>query len=805
LRGAHLTRPIVIGTPSGSRRLGFTDLPIRIGSGPNADIRVPGPVSGEILGLIGSLDERVFLQPAGSTGGALAVNGEAVAATRWLADGDLITAGALRIECRFDAAAVRFNVTYADAGYATLPPEDATVAAQGAEITPVRARAPAVPAGGHRTWRWLAYGALVVLAVAALQLFTAKAVRMAVSPAEAELSLEGSWLTINVGGSYLLRPGRYEVHMKADGYESASAPITVDDSPSQSFRFELRPRPGRLVMVAKPGVPVRVAVDGRDAAPAENGEFLVPAGQHVLRVLADRYQPFETTVEVEGRDRRQQIEVGLKPNWADVTVATQPPGAAIRVGGEPLGISPATVPVAAGTAELEVRLDGFKPWRQALTVAAGEAVTLPVITLQETDALLTVVTTPPGAAVTVDGRYRGATPLEAEVASGRAHAVMVAKPGYETVTRSMTIGRRASAVLRLDLVERLGIVRIESDPPDAELWINGTRSGLAAQELSLPALAQRIEVRKEGFAPYATEVTPTPGLPRVLQVRLLTTREAVLAAAPKAITTKQGLAMRLIEPGQFQMGTPRREQGRRANETERAVRLTRRFYIGTREVTNREFREFKPGHTSGAEKYQQLAAGEHPVVMLTWAEAAGFCNWLSDREGLPPAYVMRDGALRLAEPLTAGYRLPTEAEWEWASRYNGGGGARRYPWGEQMPPTERSGNFADQSAKGMVPNVLSSYDDGYPVTAPAGSFAASPLGLFDLGGNVAEWMSDIYTVHAAASTPVTDPLGPANGQYHVIRGSSWRSASISELRFAFRDFGDQGRLDVGFRLARYAE
>lgn len=122
-----------------------------------------------------------------------------------------------------------------------------------------------------------------------------------------------------------------------------------------------------------------------------------------------------------------------------------------------------------------------------------------------------------------------------------------------------------------------------------------------------------------------------------------------------------------------------------------------------------------------------------------------------------------------------------------------------------MPPEPDSGNFADQSARGFVANVLSDYNDGYPVTAPVGRFRPSPLGIFDLGGNVAEWMNDRYTVYGSGAEVLVDPQGPDTGQYHVIRGSSWRQASISELRFAFRDFGDQGRLDVGFRLARNAD
>ncbi len=797
-------RPIVIDTAAGSRRLTPAELPIRIGSGSVADIRVPGPVTGEVIGLISSLDDKPFLQVTGGAS-ALFVNGEPVPATRWLSDADVITAGVLRVECHFDAEAIRFSVAYTDTEYATLPPGGAPARGEGTEIAPRRPVAFQAQAD-RRRWSWLAYAALALLAAAALDLFTATAVRVEVIPADARVDLHGSWVPVKLAGRYLLRPGRYSVELSATGYEPRTAELAVGDARSQDFRYELRKLPGKVLIRAKPPVPVRVAVDGKETAAGPDGSYSVAAGAHSLTVMAKRYQDFTSMVEVEGREVRQTVVAELKPDWADVAVTTQPDGAAILVAGEALGTTPATVPVPAGGVELELRKDGYKPWRQTLAVSAGEKIELPLVRLQETDGLLAVVTNPAGAAVTIDGRYRGTTPLDAEIAPGGAHDVIVTRPGYETVRRRVTVERRAAASLRLDLVQRVGVVRIEADPPDAELLVNGVARGAASQELSLPAVAQRIEVRKTGFAPFVASVTPTPGLPQVVKVQLLTPQQAVLAATPRTVTTKQGSVLRLVEPGSFVMGAPRREQGRRPNESERPVRLTRRFYIGLREVTNNEFREFRPTHTSGAEKYQELAGGDHPVVMLSWEDAASFCNWLSDRDGLQPAYAPREGALRLAEPATTGYRLPTEAEWEWASRYNGGGGTRRYPWGDHMPPEEGAGNFADQSAKGIVPNVLSTYNDGYPVTAPVGSFKPSPLGLFDTGGNAAEWVNDLYTVYGAESAAeATDPTGPAAGQYHVIRGSSWRHASISELRYAFRDFGDQGRLDVGFRLARYAE
>ncbi|MGH8284962.1 MAG: formylglycine-generating enzyme family protein, partial [Steroidobacteraceae bacterium] len=151
-----------------------------------------------------------------------------------------------------------------------------------------------------------------------------------------------------------------------------------------------------------------------------------------------------------------------------------------------------------------------------------------------------------------------------------------------------------------------------------------------------------------------------------------------------------------------------------------------------------------------------------------------------------------------------GYRLPTEAEWEHAGRYAGPDTHHRYAWGDALPVPPQIGNLAGTETGDALPATLEGYSDEFPVVAPVAQFAANPLGLHDLTGNVSEWVNDYYLSFVGGANAV-DPLGPAAGNRHAIRGSNWRSALASELRLAWRDTADEGSQIIGFRLARYAD
>jgi formylglycine-generating enzyme required for sulfatase activity len=264
--------------------------------------------------------------------------------------------------------------------------------------------------------------------------------------------------------------------------------------------------------------------------------------------------------------------------------------------------------------------------------------------------------------------------------------------------------------------------------------------------------------------------------------------------------TPQRPAMVRIEAGRFMMGSPPDEAGRDPDETQHEVLIPRPFELSTTEVTQAQYVAVMGDNPSAPEWVGESLLGDDlPVQNVTWLQAVELCNRLSALEGLGPAYTITGSEVtwdRDAE----GYRLPTEAEWEYAAR---AGSALVY--GLVGEPTEvcRVGNVLDQSFKTRFGTDLESFDctDGYAVLAPVGRFAPNRWGLYDMVGNVWEWTWDRYA--ADITSLGVDGGGPSGGVPRVDRGGSF-DAHPGYVRVADRVGDDPSDRfgNLGLRLAR---
>jgi formylglycine-generating enzyme required for sulfatase activity len=469
-----------------------------------------------------------------------------------------------------------------------------------------------------------------------------------------------------------------------------------------------------------------------------------------------------------------------------------------------VGETPGRFELDAGTRVVELRLEGHNTWKREIEVISDQPQTLASIALTKADAQLHIESVPSDAQIVVDNASPGRTPMDLSLASEEIHEISLFKIGHELATRTIELEPGEQRNLAIKLKPRIGVIDLIAHPAGATLSVDGKPAGDASQKLQLLASPHTLVIQKEGFQDQRVTVTPRPGFPQRIEVRLEKLGEPAQSGAKETVTAI-GQELVLVNPGTFAMGSRRGEPGRRPNETERHVQLTRAFYIGAKEVTNRDFRQFSPGHAPAAFSGFELNGDEQPASRITWQDAVRFCNWLSRKEGLPPAYEERGGDFALIEPVGTGYRLPTEAEWAWAARFAAGASIHRFPWGDQTEPPPGSGNYADASAAGIVSSALLSYRDGFPVSAPVGAHAANELGLYDVGGNVAEWIHDRYRIYPNSSkaAPAKDPTGPQTGGLRVIRGSSWKHAGETQLRLSYRDYGKEAKEDIGFRIARY--
>ncbi len=416
-----------------------------------------------------------------------------------------------------------------------------------------------------------------------------------------------------------------------------------------------------------------------------------------------------------------------------------------------------------------------------LLASSGAVTDTPTPTPTSPQGRLSVTANVTDAEVIVDGRFIGNTPLTAMELSTGSHRVQVKKKGYDTYRTDVAVSAGRTASLEAWLTEQ--------GPKTERLYVNTEPSNARVRILNIGPVFQQgmalapgdyhVEVSATGYGKQTRWVSLSAGEDKRIGFRLSGAEPAarpVPVVSPSATATGQSritnsldMEFVFIRPGTFMMGSPSNEPKRDKDEHQHRVTLTRGYYLQTTEVTQGQWRRVMGSNPSSFKR----CGDDCPVEQVSWTVAQTFIQKLNQMEG------------------TDKYRLPTEAEWEYAARAG----------------TKTPFSFGD-----CLSTDQANYDGNYPMPGcskgryrkkpvAVGSFPANAWGLHDMHGNVHEWCQDWKGDYPAGS--VTDPEGPSSGVRRVYRGGSWRY-NARLCRSAYRSRLTPGSRDdsLGFRLAR---
>jgi hypothetical protein len=631
---------------------------------PSADLIVPGTKPGPVLQI--ERGKGVWAV-CPLTDARVRFDGQLLVGSRDLRRHDVLAIGdAQLIVTDVSRTLLRLEVCHL-IGNATISPTGTVSSIQHIEgdedllIQPPRATAaeaaPPDPPRGRGFWIRLAT-AVVAAMMLAIVISQLNYVVLDIQPEDASVRTPGTLISPHAGSTLWLLPGNHTIRAEHDGYMPGQLNIAVKKGVPASVRLRLAKLPGML-RIDTASVAAIVIIDGVETGRAP-GAISMAAGTHTVTLRAPRHVDYIASVDIQGAGASQDLEAVLQLSWGTLQITAIPSGARVAVDGVESGVTPVVVDAPSGVRRVRISAPGLKTWESSVVLKAGEALNVGPITLGQSDAQLMLTSVPSGAEVTVGGTHRGRTPLEVELPAGFQHDLVVNLPGYATWTQSVFADPAHKIALTARLEAVGARVTIQGEPDGAQLFIDGADRGHTPQSLELSATEHHIEVRKEGWTPYTGTVTPSKGLDRTLHYRLkLQDYSIALSQIASTVYTQTGYRLRLVSAGAFSMGNERRA---------RRVTLKRSLYFGVTEVTNEQFRRFRPDHPAALPARQALDPGPQPVTAVSWNEAAEYCNWLSGRDNLPVAYENRKGDYSLKQPVGIGYRLPTDAEWEYAAR-----------------------------------------------------------------------------------------------------------------------------------------
>ena len=548
-----------------------------------------------------------------------------------------------------------------------------------------------------------------------------------------------------------LKPGRYNYRVEAPLYHTEAGIVEITGA-KKNVLVTLKPAFGYIKVNSFPEQAATIFIDGKQqiqlspsiSEPLANGE-------HNVQVIKEMYLPLTQKITVK-ENEITVVDFKLTPNFADFTVTTMP-DATIFINNSQKGIGNWSGRLDAGTYSIEVQKDNYHPAKNRIELVAGDKRSL---ILQPTPIFgsINVNSSPVGATIRINGNDSGTTPNTIDHLKIGDYAIQLSLQGYSPINKTVKI----SEGLNPEINETLSngkLVKIISYPPGIDLFIDDKAYGRTPFQGNLPFGEHKLRIEKDDIK---TEKTIS------INESDVETNFSIALGASSYSETVNGVSfdMVAIKGGTFEMGSNESE----FSKPKHLVTVSD-FNIGRTEVSQALWKAVMGSNPS------EHSGDEFPVEKVSWTQVQEFIHKLNDLTGRC-------------------YRLPTEAEWEFAA--------------STVPDRKNNGTFEHTKFSGTnYENKIGDYawyeGNSKFKTHPVGQKLPNVYGLYDMSGNVNEYCIDFYSSYT--SSPQINPRGEIAGEYRISRGGSfgWDPDNTTcRTSFRYRISPDTPSLRTGFRL-----
>lgn len=649
----------------------------------------------------------------------------------------------------------------------------------------------------HRKMMWYVTSSVAIIFIISIMLFVSRGTRVEVLPevikSQASVSVTRGIAIVIYGYLYSLSSAA-EIEVKAQGYIKSRKVLTRENF-GEITTVTLKPMPSEIILTSSTSdQKTSWQINDQLVAVANSIHKTVEAGDYSLTVNHPYFKEKTLSYVLTGGTVINET-IELEPIDIGIQINSSPSDASVIVDGIKEGKTPLFLTLLGGVHQIEVIKHGYDSTYEQLELKNTSKEVIRNYNLLAKSAGVTVSVLPVDGTMRLNG-ISVSTKDKIKVNAGQKNILSYEKSGYFSHSETFNLKADQTKHIDFELEEEMGTLEIISTPPSTNVFINGKSAGKTPLILSLKAVAHKVELTLIGYRSLSFSVTPSASKPSKINANLIYEAEARLKDAPTTYKTHTGGEMVLFKPNdQVVMGALRSELGQRANEFIRTVNITKPFYAGRYEVTNGAYAKFNAVNTGSP---------SIPVTSITWLDAVHYANWLSQNESFTPVYIIEKDTLTRINPLADGYRLLTEAEWEWLARKAERKQQTQFVWGDNKTIPKKAGNIADESVKGVIRSYVPRYNDGYAGVAPVMSMLREKSGLYDMGGNVSEWVHDSYSLTLPGKNQILEQiLDPKILGMRVVKGASYKSGTLTELRGSYREGQVQARDDLGFRLGRY--